>query len=489
MIDLTPLDVRKKKGDFKRGLRGYDAAQVDDFLDIVADRMETLVREHSSFTERVARLEQQVAEYREREKALTEALVTAQEMREEMRAQVAREAELLRRQAEQEAGRIRADATQLREREEEMLRDLRSRQMQFVQTYRTFLERELADLQSIARGLEMTLGAPEPSGRPGTSRFDHGEWATTDSVEPPAPAAARAEPGRSSPGADVRPQPPGRPARGSSADDRPFVGPARPEPKYKTSGMGGRAAPPPAEPPAPPAAERGPVPPATGAQPGASAPAPPTSSASPSSAPQPPRTGERTAFAAGLAGAAVRPQPPPPTARTEPARREPDADQDEAWLAEFEEELILSEGDVLEESSAAADVGAGMDMMFGDDAPADGAAPRVQEAFGGEIAPPGETPAGATSPEMLDALLSAELGGLAKRPPRPGGEESGIGLDLVPEFESFSELGDLNEMGEIGTERSPPPAEGGEEGKTETSGRGPDDDSEDLLSTLFGDDR
>ena len=27
MIDLTPLDVRKKRGDFKRGLRGYDTVE------------------------------------------------------------------------------------------------------------------------------------------------------------------------------------------------------------------------------------------------------------------------------------------------------------------------------------------------------------------------------------------------------------------------------------------------------------------------------
>ena len=86
MIDLTPLDVRKKKGDFRRGLRGYEPQQVDDFLDVVADRLDALVREHQAFGDQVRRLEQQVAEYREREKALTEALVTAQEMREEMRA-------------------------------------------------------------------------------------------------------------------------------------------------------------------------------------------------------------------------------------------------------------------------------------------------------------------------------------------------------------------------------------------------------------------
>ena len=36
MIDLTPLDVRKKKGDFTRTLRGYDTPTVDQFLDLVA---------------------------------------------------------------------------------------------------------------------------------------------------------------------------------------------------------------------------------------------------------------------------------------------------------------------------------------------------------------------------------------------------------------------------------------------------------------------
>ena len=32
MMDLTPLDVRKKKEDFRRVVRGYDPAEVDGFL-------------------------------------------------------------------------------------------------------------------------------------------------------------------------------------------------------------------------------------------------------------------------------------------------------------------------------------------------------------------------------------------------------------------------------------------------------------------------
>ena len=47
MIDLTPLDVRKKKGDFRRAVRGYDTELVDDFLDMVAERLEELVKQRT----------------------------------------------------------------------------------------------------------------------------------------------------------------------------------------------------------------------------------------------------------------------------------------------------------------------------------------------------------------------------------------------------------------------------------------------------------
>ena len=46
MIDLTPLDVRNKRGDFKRLMRGYDPQEVDVFLEMTADRLEVLVREN-----------------------------------------------------------------------------------------------------------------------------------------------------------------------------------------------------------------------------------------------------------------------------------------------------------------------------------------------------------------------------------------------------------------------------------------------------------
>lgn len=154
MIDLTPIDVRKKKGDFGRAIRGYDVAEVDLFLDLVADRMEELVTESRRLQERVGQLETQMKEYRDREQALTEAVVSAQELRDDLRRQATQEAETLRRQAEVEAERIRLEALQSREAEEDGLRRLRARRMQLLRTFRSFLERELAELAVIAESLE-----------------------------------------------------------------------------------------------------------------------------------------------------------------------------------------------------------------------------------------------------------------------------------------------------------------------------------------------
>jgi cell division initiation protein len=197
MIDLTPLEVRKKKGDFRRQMRGYDPELVDDFLDLVADRLEQVVRDNLTNNERLSMLEKQVADYRDREKALTEALVTAQEMREEIRKQVAREAELSRRESEQHSETIRNAALLAREREEDAIRRLRARQTQLVETYRSFLERELAELAVMAETLEVARSRPvfdeQAPAQPERAKPTRAPAKPTTAA-PPQPPAAAAEP-------------------------------------------------------------------------------------------------------------------------------------------------------------------------------------------------------------------------------------------------------------------------------------------------------
>lgn len=110
MIDLTPLDVRNKRGDFKKIMRGYDPPEVDVFLELVAERLEALVRENLKLRERTASLQDQVSQQADREQAVQDALVTAQELRADIQAQSQREADHVLREAESQARQTIAEA-------------------------------------------------------------------------------------------------------------------------------------------------------------------------------------------------------------------------------------------------------------------------------------------------------------------------------------------------------------------------------------------
>lgn len=154
MIHLTPLDVRNKRGDFRRGLRGYEPQEVDTFLELVAERLEAVVRENLQLRERTQALESQVAAQNERESAVRDALVTAQELRAEIRDQARREADKVVEDARTEARRLVAESeadvrVRLRGLERQAdeavhtVNELERRRLRFLRAFRQLLEREL----------------------------------------------------------------------------------------------------------------------------------------------------------------------------------------------------------------------------------------------------------------------------------------------------------------------------------------------------------
>lgn len=143
MIDLTPLDVRKKRGDFGKALRGYDAEEVDAFLELVSERMEELVKENLQLAERTDRLTEQVSVQEGREKAVQEALVTAQALREDVKQQALREAELTRREAQTSIDKIVAEAERVFDERKRSLGELERHRLRFLKSFRTLLEREM----------------------------------------------------------------------------------------------------------------------------------------------------------------------------------------------------------------------------------------------------------------------------------------------------------------------------------------------------------
>jgi DivIVA domain-containing protein len=162
MIDLTPLDVRNKRGDFKKLMRGYDPQEVDVFLELAAERLEMLTRENIALRERSQILQQQVNSQTGRENAVQEALVTAQELRADIRGQAQRESENLLKEAETEGRRLVAEAeaearTKLRSSERRLdqladaLQEIERRRNRFLKEFRQLLEREL-DVVEVEEG-------------------------------------------------------------------------------------------------------------------------------------------------------------------------------------------------------------------------------------------------------------------------------------------------------------------------------------------------
>lgn len=169
MIDLTPLDVRKKKDDFRRSIRGYDTSQVDEFLDMCADRLDELVLRRSRQEDQIAAMQKRLRSFEERERALNEALVAAQELREEARAQADKSAELRLREATQEAEGIRRDAEVATHASQQTLDHLRVRRAGFLRSMRWSLERFLGEIEEEERRL-----ATEEAGAPADSEAVQG---------------------------------------------------------------------------------------------------------------------------------------------------------------------------------------------------------------------------------------------------------------------------------------------------------------------------
>ena len=152
---LTPHDVRAQE--FGRVIRGYDPVQVDEFKGRVSEELERLLRDRVQFEERLKNVQEQLKAYRERERALNEALVAAQQLRADSKQQSEREAESILRTARQEAEQVIAHARQeaatfvdraryderaVRERGEAAARQFTV----YVASFRALLERQLAEL-------------------------------------------------------------------------------------------------------------------------------------------------------------------------------------------------------------------------------------------------------------------------------------------------------------------------------------------------------
>jgi cell division initiation protein len=100
-MPIRPIDVRRKE--FKSGFRGYDANQVDDFLDAVADEYERNYTENQRMREEVSSLRDRLQQFEDLEGSIRAALVHAEQASNDLRRAATEEAEGIKLSAQREA--------------------------------------------------------------------------------------------------------------------------------------------------------------------------------------------------------------------------------------------------------------------------------------------------------------------------------------------------------------------------------------------------
>jgi DivIVA domain-containing protein len=143
---LTPLDVRRYE--FNRVLRGYDPDRVDQFREQVAEELDRLTRLNQELEQKARTLHDQLKSFRDRDKALNEALVTAQQLRAEIREQAERESQLIIREAQSQADGIVAGAQQEIRRVDDELAVLDRSRRNYLAQLRVFVERQLSEIEA-----------------------------------------------------------------------------------------------------------------------------------------------------------------------------------------------------------------------------------------------------------------------------------------------------------------------------------------------------
>jgi cell division initiation protein len=210
-MKLTPLDIRHKE--FHRGMRGYADAEVDEFLDLVADEFERVFKQNLDLAERIEALQQQIEHYRGIEATLQKTLLSAQQSAEDMRSGANKEAQLVLRDAEVKARDTLSDAYAARQQVEREIVMLKSSEAEFRFKFRALLE-----------GFLKQLAAAEGGARERASQFEQQAQALREAI-----VAGRSELPTSGPGAP----PAGPPVEGPATSTQK---PAPPSPEVKRPG-------------------------------------------------------------------------------------------------------------------------------------------------------------------------------------------------------------------------------------------------------------
>ena len=151
-MKITPLDIQQQQ--FKIKFRGFDAREVDAFLEKMAEVFEALLREKEGLQREIQRLKVESQGYKEREEAFKRAMMNAQKVLDQMKINARKAAELAVAEAEVRAEKILNKAHNRLAQLHEDIAELRRQRMQIEVQIRAVLESHTKLLELGKEGAE-----------------------------------------------------------------------------------------------------------------------------------------------------------------------------------------------------------------------------------------------------------------------------------------------------------------------------------------------
>jgi cell division initiation protein len=145
-MKITPLDIQQQQ--FRVKFRGFDMVEVDNFLDLVANEFEELLRENNRVKEEDRQKLERIQQLEGAEKDLRNALVSAQQICEEMKNNARKEGELIIEEAKGNARKVMETAQAQSMQVEAEITQLKRQRSEFEASLKAAVEMHLRLLEA-----------------------------------------------------------------------------------------------------------------------------------------------------------------------------------------------------------------------------------------------------------------------------------------------------------------------------------------------------
>ena len=146
---ITAQDIREKTFEKSKFGGGYDMAQVDEFLEEVADDLTNAQKENSVLRSKMKVLVEKIEEYRSNESALNQSILSAQKLAQQIEAEAREKADALISDAQKQADETIGSITAKTEFEEKRLAAAQAASAKFLDGIRAMCNAQLKNIENI----------------------------------------------------------------------------------------------------------------------------------------------------------------------------------------------------------------------------------------------------------------------------------------------------------------------------------------------------